>query len=201
VGKKFDFEKFKKKKIAVHCKTQEEFGNFVKKCSTVDMNLASPSSAYFESYGNATCIDFDYSLHYENFSWYKSENYTILEWSDYMKKEFTKADLKPGMVVQYRSGDFRMVMEISDGELHLIGASSHTELKDFKDDLTVDWGDLNRDIIFVYSLSAYWKYALTIGTKGRTVLFERKEPLKMTVEEAEAKLSELLEKEIKIEDE
>lgn len=32
---------------------------------------------------------------------YEKSGYTILEWSDYMQKEFTKADLKDGMVVEY----------------------------------------------------------------------------------------------------
>ena len=115
-----------------------------------------------------------------------------------MNKKFTKADLKAGMVVQYRGGDLRMVAELENGDLHFVGSGMHAEVKDYKDDLTTVCGDLYRDVIFVYSLSNIWENALVIGNYGRTVLFERKEPLKMNIEEAQEKLTELLEKEVEI---
>ena len=197
MGKKFDFEKFEKEKIAVHCKTQEESDSFNKTC--IEHNL---SDCYalelFNVFRSETCYTHNDHIMYGSKNWCADRGYTILEWSDYMEKEFTKADLKPGMVVQYRGGDLRMVAELENGDLHFVGSGMHAEVKDYKDDLTTVCGDLYRDVIFVYSLSNIWENALVIGKCGRTVLFERKEPLKMNIEEAQEKLTELLEKEVEI---
>ena len=115
-----------------------------------------------------------------------------------MAKEFTEADLKAGMVVQYRNKGLRMVVELDNGELGLVGNASFANVGDYRDDLIEIFGNTGCDICIVYSLCNNWKDSLTIGRKGRTVLFERKEPLKMNIEEAQEKLTELLEKEVEI---
>ena len=46
-----------------------------------------------------------------------------------------KTDLKPGMIVEYASGEKRLVVIINN-ELYLIGRASFADLKSFNDDLT-----------------------------------------------------------------
>lgn len=57
----------------------------------------------FNKYKDATC--YSNAGGYSRYRFYKENGFTILEWSDYMQKEFTKADLKDGMVVHFDSGN------------------------------------------------------------------------------------------------
>lgn len=84
--KKFDWEKFRNKKIDVHCKTEEEAKDFCQKMHEHGMKWKSGDS----------CLDCtNYELYGENSYYYatgkyarldgeKEHGYTTLEWSDYM---------------------------------------------------------------------------------------------------------------------
>ena len=59
-----------------------------------------------------------------------------------------KSDLKPGMIVEYASGEKRLVVTINN-ELYLISRASFADVKSFNDDLTYS-NDLDINIVKVY---------------------------------------------------
>lgn len=101
-----------------------------------------------------------------------------------MKKEFTKADLKDGMVVEYRNGERRIVV----GEV-LYGLDGFTSLKTHCNDLTYSNSVL--DIVKVYaqkstSLNSLFKYP------GKIIWERNEEPVTkdVSLEELNAILKE-----------
>lgn len=98
--KKFNWEEFKDEnnKIAVHCKTEEEAKDFCKQmCKHGIMWMSKwihTGHTYYDLHTKETCYT---CAGYSCSNFFKGEKYKILEWSDYMKNEFTKADLKDGM--------------------------------------------------------------------------------------------------------
>ncbi len=75
------------------------------------------------------------------------QGYTILEWSDFMNKEFTKADLKNGDVVLRRDGSVDIVCVETNT---LISSYGFDYLKDVGEDLTdIKFHDSDFDIIAV----------------------------------------------------
>lgn len=125
-----------KGKYAMHCKTEEEAKSFCK---------------YLHEHGRKWCIGQSYiednrwDIYSENtvynfndgaFSkvdYCRSENYTILEWEDFMKNTFTKADLRTGDIIKTRCGEVGIVVL----KYNIIAFSNgHQELNYYKDDLT-----------------------------------------------------------------
>lgn len=68
---------------------------------------------------------------------------------------FTKSDLEVGMIVQYRDGSKRMVLE-ADGEKFLSGISGWHDLSSYNDDLT-SRGPLSQHLTIdkVYSMCSH----------------------------------------------
>ena len=62
------------------------------------------SCTHYEKYKDKTCYDGQGG--YQSYDYFEKYRYEILEWSDYMQKEFTKSDLKDGMVVEYNDNYF-----------------------------------------------------------------------------------------------
>ena len=200
MAKKFDFEKFKKEKIAVHCKTQEESDNFKRACIEYHLDYytyAGEESNFFETYRSETCYSYDKSngIVYSSKSWYFDNGYTILEWSDYMNKEFTKADLKPCYVVKRADGALRIIAEITDGLVAWDGF--YIRISDYIDDLTC-LAEHRYDIIEVYGFSSSSSKPFEISINNRELLYKRELPLRFTVVEAKEKLQELLGKKVDI---
>ena len=145
---KFDWDKFKNEnsKIAVHCKTEKEANQFCKQMEEHGMiwiNGRSYSENNWTDYKENTC----YSAFrcYSSLEYYKSdEDYTILEWSDYM--DFTLSDLESGMTIELRDGErFIVVNEICyslNGEYITLGS--------YDDNLKSRLGVLSCDIVKVY---------------------------------------------------
>lgn len=194
--KKFKWKEFKNKynKIAVHCKTEEEAKDFCRQMHEQGMKWCNG-----ESYLENT----NYNVHNKGMCYYgngeyssrvfaEKYNYKILEWGDYMNKEFTKADLKDGMVVKHRNGDKKMV--ISEA---LIGEDGYSDRNCFREDLTYRYfKDL--DIVGVYAIQEYNNFADMLSDYNLELIWERKEPKKMTVEEMKQKLEELTGEEIEV---
>lgn len=59
-----------------------------------------------------------------------------------------KSDLKPGMVVEYASGEKRLVVTIN-AKLYLISRASFADVKSFNDDLTCS-GNSGINIVKIY---------------------------------------------------
>ena len=194
--KKFNWNEFKNKdnKIAVHCKTEEEAIDFCKRMHEHGMKWRDGES-YLEcteygKYLSETCYT-GYG-EFASYDFYKEREYKILEWSDYMDKEFTKADLEDGMVVKYRDGDKRMVINEA-----LIGEDGYEYRHCFREDLTHRYfKDL--DIVGVYAIQEYNNFADMLSDYNLELIWERTKSKKMTVEEMKQKLEELTGEEIEV---
>ena len=144
----------------------------------------------YEEYKGETC--YTGFGKFSSYRYYNSEGYTILEWSDYMQKEFTKADLEDGMVVKYRDGSKRMV--IKD---YFIGVDGYLEQRSIQEDLTHRHLK-GLDIVCVYETKDYGRFEDMLSDNNLIAIWERKEPKKMTVEEMRQKLEELTGEEIEV---
>lgn len=132
--KKFDWKKFRNEKIAVHCKTEEEAKDFCKKMHEQGMKWNGDGNSFLEetkyhAFQERTC--YSGTGCFCPYDYYKENKYTILEWSDYMQKEFTKADLKDVMVVEQNNEERYLVM----GD-RLLCLDGYNPLTQYNDDLT-----------------------------------------------------------------
>lgn len=196
--KKFNWDEFKNKdnKIAVHCKTEEEAKDFCRQMHGQGMKWRDGGSylehteygryldeTCYTGGGGFACCDF-----------YASEGYKILEWSDYTNKEFTKADLRDGMVVEQRDGGMYLVLAGM-----AVAKDGHNSIVGYTDDLK--WaGYKGGDIVKVYRITPkLLKCIEDVFIKSNLeLIWERKEPKKMTVEEMRKKLEDLTGEEIEV---
>lgn len=197
--KKFNWDEFKNKdnKIAVNCKTEEEAKDFCRQMHEHGMEWCTGKSymekTNYEEHKGETCYTGfgTFSLY-----WYcNSEGYEILEWSDYMQKEFTKADLRDGMVVEYRSKSYGRRLVIGD---MLIGAEGSHRLIYYNEDLIDTTGDKDFDIMRIYKIQNVSRFNEILLYSNLELIWERKERKKMTVEEMRKKLEELTGEEIEV---
>lgn len=112
-----------------------------------------------------------------------------------MSKEFTKADLKSGMVVEYRNESLGRRVVIED---LLIGADTYTDLKNYNHDLTNRARIADLDIVNVYKIKQGYPFRSIMYDDNLELIWERKESKKMTVEEMRKKLEELTGEQIEI---
>ena len=197
--RKFNWDEFKNKdnKIAVNCKTGTEAKDFCKQMHRQGMKWRNG-----ESYLKNT----NYDMHNEGTCYYgdgewssldiaKNYNYKILEWSDYMQKKFTKADLKDGMVVEQRNGNRYLVLAGM-----AVRECGHNKISGYTNNL--EWYGTNRDgdIVKVYRIihESPGTIEKAFCDRNLELIWERKEPKKMTVEEMRQKLEELTGEEIEV---
>lgn len=117
-----------------------------------------------------------------------------------MQKEFTKADLKNGMVVEYRNGKRRIVV----GDI-LYGQINHGKLDWYDENLLYSgeeaqvFNDL--DIMKVYEVKYNRGFNILFDDDNLRPIWEREETKvkRMTVEEMRQKLEELTGEKIEIE--
>lgn len=196
--KKFNWDEFKNKdnKIAVNCKTEEEAKDFCRQMHEHGMKWCNG-----ESYLKKT----NYNAHHEGTRYYgngeyssrdfaEKYNYKILEWSDYMQEEFTKADLKDGMVVEQRDGDMYLVLA---GMVVRKGRCNHID--GYTDDLKWE-GYTGGEIVKVYRITPESLGCIedVFIKNNLELIWERTETKKMTIEEMRQKLEELTGEEIEV---
>ena len=171
----------------MHCKTEEEAKDFAGYMISVDRPLVYSLSC---CYGDNVSFFNEGTWSSKNYA--KKANYTILEWSDFMNKEFTKADLKTGDVVKFRNGKTGIV----NGELHtIISRSSWDDLDNYKDNLTSVYGFEQFDIMMIRRPKVKGDCQfIAFDHNWGTLVYERKEVEEMTLEQ----VCKLLGKEIKI---
>ena len=196
--KKIDWEKFKTEKIAVHCKTKEEAKDFCQKMHEHGMKWITKDfyidNTMWDTYGIHTCYNGRGQCCY--YDYYEKHNYAILEWSDYMEKEFTKSDLRDGMVVEYRNGDRFVVF---GGKL--LNDSSYDMMNEIREDLTdIGFNNRNFDIVKVYYVCGTEASCLrdVLKDENLKLIWERNENKRMTAEEMRKKLEELTGEKIEI---
>lgn len=196
--KKFNWDEFKNKdnKIAVNCKTEEEAKDFCRQMHEHGMKWCTGKSymekTNYEECKGETCY---YGKgEYSSRDFAEKYNYKILEWGDYMQREFTKSDLEDGMVVEQRDGDMYLVL--AGMVVRKIG---YNRMGNYDDDLKCI-GYTGGDIVKVYRISP--KSLKCIGDvfikNNLELIWERKEQKKMTVEEMRQKLEELTGEEIEV---
>lgn len=196
--KKFNWDEFKNKdnKIAVHCKTEEEAKDFCKQMHGQGMKWRDGDSylelteygkyldeTCYTGVGSFTCCDF-----------YESEGYKILEWSDYMQKNFTKSDLRDGMVVEQRDGGMYLVLAGTT-----VGKGEYNSIVGYTDGLK--WaGYKGGDIVKVYRITPESLGCIedVFIKNNLELIWERTETKKMTIEEMRQKLEELTGEEIEV---
>lgn len=196
--KKFNWDEFKNKdnKIAVHCKTEKEAKDFCKQMHEHEMKWYNGESYlkntnYMRNEGTCYYGSGEYST--RDFA--EKYNYKILEWSDYMKKEFTKVDLKSGMAVEYKCKDSGKRMVVGN---MLIGEDGSHRLEAYKNDLTEGYSEGQLDIIRVYKIKNEKRFEHILDDDNLELIWERAESKKMTVEEMRKKLEELTGEEIEV---
>lgn len=202
--KEFNWEEFKDEnnKIAVHCKTEEEAKDFCNQMHEHGLRWrwCSHTDSYIERtnwhiYKEETC--YSNSGCYCNKDYYIENDCKILEWSDYMKvenKEFTKADLKDGMVVEYQDKTFGRRLVAGD---YLIGGDGYSELNNYADNLINN--NANLEIVKIYKIRYGCCFNDLMEDKNLKLIWERSEPKKMTTEEMRQKLEELTGEKIEVE--
>ena len=196
--KEFNWEDFKDEnnKIAVHCKTEDEAKDFCKKMHEHGMEGAGKwdysSNTFWDRYRNNTCYGNHgtYGTHYH----FNEHIYTFLEWSDYMKKEFTKTDLKSGMVIEYNDKTFGRRLVAGD---YLIGRDGYSELNNYEDNLINN--NANLEIVKIYKIRYGGCFNDLMEDENLKLIWERKETKEMTGEEMKQKLEELTGEKIEIE--
>lgn len=197
--KKFNWDEFKDEdnKIAVHCKTKEEAKDFCRQMHGQGMKWCTGKSymekTNYEEYKGGTCYT-GFGM-FSSYRYYNSEGYEILEWSDYMQKEFTKADLKDGMVVEQRNGNRYLVLAGV-----AVRECGHNEISRYTNNLK--WCGTNRggDIVKVYRIihESLGTIEKAFCDRNLELIWERKEPKKMTIEEMRKKLEELTGEQIEV---
>lgn len=197
--KKFNWDEFKNtgNKIAVHCKTEEEAKDFCRQMHEHGMKWCTGKSymkkTNYKEYKEETCY---YGIgEYSSRVYAEKYNYKILEWSDYMQKEFTKADLEDGMVVEYRCKDYGKRMVVGN---MLIGEDGSHRLEAYENDLTQGYAESQLSIIRVYKIKNERNFKHIMDDDNLELIWERKERKKMTVEEMREKLEELTGEEIEV---
>lgn len=187
--RKFNWDEFKNEenKIAVHCKTEEEAKDFCERMHEQGMEWCSGES-YLKETNYEFCEEICYIKgEFSPYHYYKSNGYEILEWSDYMNKEFTKADLRDGMVVEQRDGDMYLVLA---GKAVRKGKCNHID--GYTDDLKWE-GYTGGEIVKVYRITPESLGCIedVFIKSNLELIWERTETKKMTIEEMRQKLEEL----------
>lgn len=190
---KFNIDDYKGNYV-MHCKTEKEARDFLDYLDSIGKKWCSGKSYLGNTnwgiYTSNTIYEFNHGS-YADTSYAERYGYTILEWSDFMNGEFTKADLKTGDVVKYRNGD----VEIVNRELEMcILKNGWNDLDDIRNDLTSKVHQ-RYDIIAVRRPKDKGDCQFNaFEHKWGTLVYERKEVEEMTL----AEVCKLLGKEIKI---
>lgn len=175
-------------KYVMHCKTVEEAKNFRDYMESTGQPTLSSLRHYYGEY-----VNFFNRGTWDTKEYAEEEGYTILEWSDFMNKEFTKADLKTGDVIKRRNGE----IEIFNSEFRMfIKKDGWTDIRGLNDDLTSAYTDDSEwDIVAVRRPKYNYHCQFNAFKCGHgTLVYERKEVEEMTLEQ----VCKLLGKEIKI---
>ena len=197
--RKFNWDEFKNEdnKIVVHCKTEEEAIDFCKQMYKHGMVWASGCSylsyTRYEVHRDKTCYGGDGG--YQSYDYFEKHKYKILEWSDYMQKEFTKKYLKSGMVVEY--GDESLGRRVVIGDF-LVGEDGYARLENYEHNLINRKRIDGMDIVKVYKIKQGYPFGRIMEDHNLELIWERKEPKKMTGEEMRQKLEELTGEEIEV---
>lgn len=157
--KEFNWNDFKNGKIVVHCDTEEKANDFLRECNKRDFKWRDGTSLicnnYWMFYKENTYYINNFELTYQKIVYLdmgyiskanlKKTNAQIIEWEVNKMKEFTKSDLKDGMVVEYRNGNLRI--KVGEG---LYGLDGGINLSNCNENFIDGCGYSELEIIAVY---------------------------------------------------
>lgn len=192
----FDINKYKGKYV-MYCKTEKEAKDFCNYLDSIGRRWSSGESykdkTYFKTNCNGICYNFNDGVFGSYSIYLNNPDFKILNWSDFTKK-FSKKDLKSGDVIMRRNGDVEIVC-VETGSL--ISKSGYDRLDEIEEDLTykIIYSDENSyDIVAVRRPQEPCDcvfHAFDYGL-GKLV-YERKDKIKMTLEEICAELGKEIE--------
>lgn len=133
--------------------------------------------------GEVLYMDDDKILSYSSLEVLKyfRNDYEVVEFNNLIKMK--KADLKPGMVVEYANGEKRLVVTIN-AELYLISRASFADVKSFSEDLKCD---SNPDINIVKVFQPREAASLSNLFECKNCIWERQQEVIITMDEIAAK--------------
>lgn len=194
---KFDLTKFKNGKFVVKCETKDDFYDFLNRL--IDIGIMKSKEIEFmdwDDYEENTCVLYDGETLYGETSDYYDIIVNYKDISFDIKSDIP--ELHSGMIVETRKKDLLFVTESYEEEIFLMGNDKFDELRYYDDNL-INTEDKSLDIIAIYKpLKGLEKMALNgflnKSKIGMTLIWERKEPKKMTL----AQISEALGYEVEI---
>lgn len=181
---KFRFEDYKDGYV-MWCKTEEEAKDFCRVMHESGRRWRSGDDyvkySRFTDHLDETCYNFNNGSFAYKY-WFESRDFIILEWEDFMEKEFTLSDLKVGMLVETRNSGYFLVAKNDNEGMFFTNEDGWTEYttkhNDMKSTICEDF-----DIMKVYSMPSKKTNAFNYSTENRKLLFERQEPKELTMQE------------------
>lgn len=201
--KKFNWNAFIDEKLAVHCRTEEEAIDFCKQMDNRGLEWSRGGNRTdcnnWGIYKKDTC--YTRSM-YSEIDFYKGISREIVEWRDFMKNEFTKADLKPCMVVVLRSGDICRIEQLRD-KIVICNSRNENSWNALRYDENLLYTGVSGsgwDIMEVYGFGDVGSVDYLFKIGGRELLYKRieKSPAQIKLEELESKQREIADEIAKI---
>ena len=193
---KFNIEDYKGNYV-MHCKTEEEEKDFCGYLDSINRKwisgLSYEDNTKWDVHKQDTYYYFNEGC-FSNGYFVNKCRYKILEWSDFMDKKFTKADLKSGDVILRRDGSVEIVC-LETGAL--IRRDGFNILDELTDDLLSTFNDDDSDDIIAVRRPKqpyHCQFCAFDEGLGELVYERGDEPEEMTLEE----ICKALGKEIKI---
>lgn len=169
----FSWEEFVNGKVTVHCNTEGKADNFLRECDKQNIKWAdekASSHSNYEYFKKDTCYSMIYGgLGYCDLDFYEKEGLKIIDWELVNVKEFTKIDLKDGMVVEYRDGNRRLVIQN-----RLISQENFSTLGMYMNNLTHHIYT-SMDLVKVYKPKEIRGLVNMLSDKNLDLIWERKE--------------------------
>lgn len=171
----------------MHCKTEEEAIDFCRVMDEAGLFWNSgekhTESNNYYFYKEETCYNFN-SGEYSGLRFFLEEKYKILEWSDFMNKQFTKSNLRNGDVCVQRDG----VVEIAIVDIGcLLVKDGYNTLDEFNEHLEYKDSEFNiHDIVKVYRPKHPYQCQFeNFSFEKGELVFDREaiEPVEVTLEE------------------
>ena len=193
---KFNIEDYKGNYV-MHCKTEEEAKDFCGYLDSINRKwisgLSYEDNTKWDVHKQDTYYYFNEGC-FSNGYFVNKYRYKILEWSDFMDKKFTKADLKSGDVILRRDGSVEIVC-LETGAL--IRRDGFNILDELTDDLLSTFNDDDSDDIIAVRRPKqpyHCQFCAFDEGLGELVYERGDEPEEMTLDE----ICKALGKEIKI---
>ena len=182
-------QRFKDIEFVVNCKTEEQAKQFISICydNGLEWFNNSKTETNWNKYNKDTCYRaVDPEIVYANINYYKKADYKIITFDEFMKehkdmkKQFTKDDLKVGMLVECEEMGLCIIMEDPYYGLVYVSDDGYMTVSRLNDNF--DFHDKQ------YSINKVWDVATNYGqgilnTHERKLLWEREVVKELTVEE------------------